>query len=356
MKLEIELCFSTLYKILKFLIFFKSIYLFTKLDMEEGMARVIHKCDVETLSKDISGKTYIVTGANSGVGLETARQLVCQGGHVVMACRRVVAGEEAAKLFSSLKGSYEVKLCDLADLASVRQFVEDFLANYDRLDGLMCNAGMVNMVNQVQRTKDGFEITMATSLYGHVLLTELLLDTLKASSPSRIGILSSVVHAGGPKKRPEINLDDLNFKNRKFSNFAAYGEVKLAVVLYALELAERLEGTGVTTASIHPGWARSNFGSGGNFMLKALMSIARPIFKLMHASDSNEDSAQTSLHVLLSDDAPNHSGAYFSQSSVLYRDKGTKNGGWPMKSPNPNAHDIEMARKLSAKVRKEVGL
>ena len=320
------------------------------------MARIIHKCDVETLSKDISEKVYIVTGANSGVGLETARQLVRQGGHVVMACRRVSAGEEAAKSFDSLKGSYEVKLCDLSDLTSVRHFVEDFLANHKRLDGLMCNAGMVNMVNEVQLTKDGFEITMASSLYGHVLLTELLLDTLKASTPSRIGILSSVVHAGSTKKRPEINLDDLNFKNRKFNNFTAYGEAKLAVVLYALELAERLEGTGVTTASIHPGWARSNFGSGGNFVMKTLMSIARPIVKLIHASDSNEDSAQTSLHVLLSDDAPNHNGAYFSQSSILYRDEGTKDGGWPMKSPNPNAHDIEMARKLSAQVCAEVGL
>ena len=188
------------------------------------------------------------------------------------------------------------------------------------------------------------------------LLTELLLDILKASSPSRIGILSSVVHAGSLKKRTEINLDDLNFKNRKFSNFAAYGEAKLAVILYVLELAERLKGTGVTTASIHPGWARSNFGSGGNLMMKVLMGIARPIVKLMHASDSNEDSAQTSLHVLLSDDAPNHSGAYFSQSSILYRDKEAKDGGWPMISPNPNAHDIEMARKLSTKVRADVGL
>ena len=320
------------------------------------MARLIRKCDKETLSKDISGKVYIVTGANSGVGLETTRQLVRQGGHVVMACRRVSAGEEVAKSFDSLKGSYEVKQCDLSDLTSVKHFVKDFLGNHKRLDGLMCNAGMVNMVNEVQQTKDGFEITMATNLYGHVLLTELLLDTLKASAPSRIGILSSVVHAGSPKKRPEINLDDFNFKNRKFSNFAAYGEAKLAANLYALELAERLKGTGVTTASIHPGWARSNFGSGGSFLIKALMSLARPIVKLMHASDSNEDSAQTSLHVLLSDDAPNHNGAYFSQSSILYRDEGTKNGGWPMKSPNPNANDIEMARKLSAQVRAEVGL
>ena len=320
------------------------------------MGRTIHRADADTLSKDISGKIYIVTGANSGVGLETTRQLVSQGGHVVMACRRVAAGEEAAQSFAGLSGSWEVMQCDLADLASVRSFVDEFLAKHDRIDGLMCNAGMVNMVNEVSLTKDGFELTMAASFYGHFLMTELLLDTLKASAPSRIGILSSVVHAGNPKNRPAIHLEDMNFKNRAFNNFAAYGEAKLAVVLYAKELAERLEGTGVTTASIHPGWARSNFGSGGNAVIKGLMAVARPLFSVFNTSDSNEDSAQTSLHVLLSDDAPNHSGAYFSQSSVLYRDPGTKNGGWPMKSPNPNAHDMEMARNLVAHARTAVGL
>lgn len=318
------------------------------------MARKIHKADAQTLSKDISGKTYIVTGANSGVGLETTRQLVKQGGHVVMACRRPSAGKEAAKTFAGLKGSWDVIECDLASQASVKRFVEAFKAKHDKLDGLMCNAGMVNMVNEVQLTEDGFELTMAASFFGHFTMTELLLDTLKASAPARVGILSSVVHAGSPKNRPAIHLDDLNYQTRDFSNFAAYGEAKLAVILYAKELAERLEGTGVTTASIHPGWARSNFGSGGNIFMRTLMAVARPLTRGM--SDSNVDSAQTSLHVLLSDDAPKHNGAYFSQSSVLYRDRGTKNGGWPMKSPNPNAHDMDMAGKLVAKARQQVGL
>lgn len=320
------------------------------------MGRHIHHVDAATLAKDISGKVYIVTGANSGVGLETSRQLVKQGGHVVMACRRVAAGEEAGQSFSGLKGSWEVLPCDLADLSSVRDFVDSFKAKHTRLDGLMCNAGMVNMVNEVQLTKDGFELTMAASFYGHFLMTELLLDTLKASAPSRIGILSSVVHAGNPKSRPEINLDDLNFKHRPFNNFAAYGEAKLANVLYAKELAERLEGTGVTTASIHPGWARSNFGSGGGALMRGIMALVRPLVTSFNLSDSNEDSAQTSLHVLLSDDAPQHNGAYFSQSSVLYRDPGTKTGGWPMESPNPNAHDMDTARKLVAQARADVGL
>lgn len=311
-------------------------------------------CDEETLSKDLSGKVYIVTGANSGVGLETTRQLIRQGGHVVMACRRPDAGHEAAQSFAGLAGSHEVIKCDLADQQSVRDFVESFHASQNRLDGLMCNAGMVSMQNAPQYTKDGFEITMAASYFGHFLLTELLLDTLKQSAPSRIAIISSVVHAGSPKNRPQVHLDDLHYKHRKFNNFAAYAEAKVAVNLYAMELAERLQGTGVTTASVHPGWARSNFGSGGNFLMRSLMAIARPLTRSI--SNSNEESAQTSLHCLLSDDASNHSGAYFSQHSVLYRDKECKKGGWPMESPNPNAKDMVAAKALVMESNRLTGL
>ncbi|MEM7033961.1 MAG: SDR family NAD(P)-dependent oxidoreductase, partial [Chloroflexota bacterium] len=255
-------------------------------------------------------------------------------------------GEEVAQSFSHLKGSYEVMKMDLADLQSVRDFVANFLKKYDRLDGLACNAGMVNMASEPQYTKEGFEITMAASYFGHFLLTELLLDALKKSAPSRMVILSSVVHAGNKNNRPNVNLDDLNYQTRKFNNFAAYGEAKVATVLYAKELAERLAGTGVSAFSVHPGWARSNFGSGAGFPMNILMGLMRPVSNMFGMTDSNEESAQTSLHCLLSDDAPNHSGAYFSQSSILYRDPGTRDGGWPMESPNPNAKNMDTARKL----------
>ncbi len=300
--------------------------------------------DEATRSKDLSGKTYIVTGANSGVGLETTRQLVRQGGHVVLACRRTDAAEEAARGFSGLKGSYEVMRLDLADLQSVRDFVTEFTAGHDRLDGLACNAGLVSMGKDPEYTKDGLEMTIGVSYFGHFLLTELLLDTLRASAPSRMAIVSSVVHAGSDKNRPNVDLDDLNYKRRDFHNFAAYAEAKVATVLYARELAERLDGTGVTVFSLHPGWARSNFGSGGSLPIRVAMAVMRPLSRLV--SDSNEESAQTTLHCLLSDTAANHSGAYFSQSSVLYRDKQCRQGGWPMETPNPNAKNMETARRL----------
>jgi retinol dehydrogenase-13 len=125
---------------------------------------------------------------------------------------------------------------------------------------------------------------------------------------------------------------------------AAYAEAKVAVNLYALELADRLKGTGVTTASVHPGWARSNFGRGGSLLMRILFTIMRPFTYFV--SDSNEEAAQTSLHCLLSDDAPKHSGAYFSQHSVLYRDRECRDGGWPMTSPNPNARNMDTAKKM----------
>ncbi|MDE0013383.1 MAG: SDR family NAD(P)-dependent oxidoreductase [Candidatus Poribacteria bacterium] len=307
----------------------------------------------KTLSKDLNEKVYIVTGANSGVGLETTRQLVKQGGHVIMACRRPDAAEEVAKSFTGLKGSYEIMRLDLADLQSVREFVNEFLKRHDKLDALVCNAGLVTFGSEIERTKDGFEMAIGVSYFGHFLLTELLLDVLKRSTPSRMVIVSSVVHAGSQRNRPNVYLEDLNFNTRKFNNFAAYTEAKVAVVLYAMELAKRLEGTGVTTASVHPGWARSNFGGNG-LVMKIMRVMLAPLSPFI--TDSNEEAAQTSLHCLLSDDVPNHSGAYFSQSSVLYRDKECKNGGWPMTSPNSNARDMDTAKKLVELSYKLVGL
>lgn len=310
--------------------------------------------DEATRSKDLGGKTYVVTGANSGIGLETTRQLVRQGGHVVLACRRPDAAAEAARSFSGLKGSHEVMRLDLADFQSVRDFAAEFTSGHDRLDGLACNAGLVTMGRTPKYTKDGLEMTIAVSFFGHFLLTELLLDILRASAPARVAIVSSVVHAGSGKNRPDVNLDDLNYRKRDFRNFAAYAEAKVATVLYARELAERLDGTGVTAFSLHPGWARSNFGSGGSLPIRVALAVMRPLSRVV--SDSNEESAQTTLHCLLSDDAADHSGAYFSQKSVLYRDKQCRRGGWPMETPNPNARNMETARRLVALSYDVVGL
>jgi len=309
-------------------------------------------CSPDLLSRDLSGRTYLVTGANSGVGLETTRQLVRQGAHVVMACRRPDAGNEAAATMADLKGSTEVLQMDLGSLDSVRNAAATFLATHDRLDALVNNAGIMGPPKGT--TKDGFETQFGVNHLGHFLLTELLLDVLKASAPARIVILSSVVHAGGPKSRPAIHFDDLNWDARPYSKTESYSESKLANLLYARELAARLEGTGVTPVSVHPGWVRSNLAA---TMMPIWVQnvLMRPLSGPL-TMVSNEEGAQTSLHCLLDDDVPNHSGAYYSQISILYGDKECRPGGWPLTSPNPNAHDDAMASKLTQVSRGLVGL
>ncbi len=316
--------------------------------------RLIRRVAAEDLRKDLSGKTYIVTGSNSGVGLETTRQLITQGAHVVMAVRRPEAAQEAATGFEGLRGSYSIENVDVSDLASVRDFTERIRAQHPRLDGLVCNAGGVMFGSEAKYSKDGLEMTMAVNFFGHFLMTELLLDLLTKTKGSRWLIVSSVVHAGSPKNRPQVHLEDLAHKERSYNGFSAYADAKVAGVLYAQELAERVGAKGPFTASVHPGWARSNFGSGGNAMIRAAMALMRPFTRTM--SDSNEDSAQTSLHVLLSDEALQYPGAYFSQSSVLYRDPGYRNGGWPTETPNPHARDMDVARELVRCSRDIVGL
>jgi NAD(P)-dependent dehydrogenase (short-subunit alcohol dehydrogenase family) len=252
---------------------------------------------------------------------------------------------------SNIRGSVEIIELDLASLASVRRFAEAFLAKYDRLDGLVNNAGV--MYPPKGKTEDGFETQFGINYVGHFLLTELLLDALKASTPSRIVCVSSVAHAGMRGIYGEIGFDDLNFDKREYDPAVAYAQSKLAVVLHALDLARRLEGTGVSAFSVHPGWIRSNLAQGAvRFMQNVVL---RPLSGLL-GTVSWFEGAQTSLHCLLDDEAPNHSGEYYSQMSTLYPNKEDRPGGWPMASPNPRARDAELAEKLYHRSLELVGL
>ncbi len=311
-------------------------------------------CDPKLLQKDLSGRTYIVTGANSGSGLATATQLAHQRAQVIGACRRVDAGKEAFAELKDVSGSVEVIQLDLASLTSVRHFAEEFKAKYDRLDGLVNNAGMVCPQST---TEDGFGIQFGVNYLGHFLLTELLLDTLKVSAPSRIVCVSSVVHVGTRNQVVQLHFDDLDFEKRPYNSMQAYAESKLAVVLQAVDLARRLEGTGITAISVHPGWIRSNFGSAviPGWVRGPLNLMMRPFSGFLGIMPPFEG-AQTTLHCLLDDDVPNHSGEYYSQNSVLYPNKENRQGGWPMPSPNPNAHDTELAEKLYHRSLALVGL
>jgi NAD(P)-dependent dehydrogenase (short-subunit alcohol dehydrogenase family) len=311
------------------------------------------RCDEALLAKDLSGKTYIVTGSNSGIGLVTTRQLVKQGAHVVMACRRTNVAQEVADelMAESPRGGVEVIALDLGDLASVRAFADAFLSSHDRLDALVNNAGV--MKTPEGTTKDGFEWQMGVNHLGHFLLTEKLLDLLKASAPSRIIILSSCFHDKAFGRQGEIRFEDLHFQERAYDGWAAYAQSKLANLLHAKELARRLEGTGVTAVSVHPGWVRTQLVRHSSGPIWIQNTLLRPLFALL-GQIGEWDGAQTTLHCLLDDDVANHGGAYFSQVG-LYRDKSCNPGGWPLQSPNPQAHLGDVSSRLWDVSAKAVG-
>jgi len=310
-------------------------------------------CPPNLLSLDLTGRTYVVTGGNSGIGLVTVRQLAKQGARVVLACRRTVEGERARAeiLAEGARGTIEVSALDLASLDSVRDFARSFLASHEALQGLVNNAGVMNTPKG--RTGDGFEIQLGTNHLGHFLLTELLLPALTRGAPSRIVNLSSCYHDIAMGRKGRIGFDDLQYERRKYDGWEAYAQSKLANVLHARQLARRLAGTGVTAVSVHPGWVRTRL-MRSSMPLWAQDYVLRPFLRMAGMIEPWEG-AQTTLYALLSPDVPAHAGGYFSQLG-LYRDKGANKGGWPLRSPNPEANDDAIAERLDTVSRTLVGL
>lgn len=297
----------------------------------------------ELLSKDLSGKTYVITGANSGIGLVTAQQLAKQGATVVMGVRRVKEGlRVAAEILRDVPtAKLVVYQLDLGDLASVHAFAAEVNRHHPRLQGLVNNAGVMNTL--FGHTKDGFETQFGVNHLGHFLLTNLLTEALKAGAPSRVVNLSSFFHEFSMGRKGEIHFDDLNYHRRPFDSWEAYAQSKLANLLHARELARRLSGTGVTTASVNPGFVRTNLMTIPLPMwLQRLLVI--PVLRLAGMIEPWEG-AQTSLHALLAPEVEQHTGAYYSQVA-RYKDKASRQGGWPLSSPNPAAHDDDIAARL----------
>jgi NAD(P)-dependent dehydrogenase (short-subunit alcohol dehydrogenase family) len=203
---------------------------------------------------DQSGKLALVTGANSGLGYEVSHALALRGATVLMACRNLKKGEEAAAKIRDENPKGEVRLMelDLADLRSVKQFSQKFHFEYDHLDLLVNNAGVMAM--PYGQTADGFELQFGINHLGHFALTGLLIDLLENTPGSRIVTVSSYGHWFG-----RINFGDLNGKNF-YQKWMAYAQSKLANILFAFELQRRLSQKGKTPISIaaHPGYAHTN--------------------------------------------------------------------------------------------------
>ncbi|KPP75375.1 retinol dehydrogenase 14-like [Scleropages formosus] len=251
------------------------------------------------------GKTVIVTGANSGIGRATAAELLKMQARVIMACRDPRRAEEAAEHVRQEAGlqpggQVVVKVLDLASLKSVRGFCEEIIKEEPRIDVLINNAGVYQC--PYSKTEDGFEMQFGVNHLGHFLLTCLLLDLLKKSAPSRIIMVSSKLYKCG-----EINFEDLN-SEQSYDKAFAYGRSKLANLLFTLELAKRLEDSGVTVNALMPGIVRTNLGRHVHIPL-----LAKPLFSLISWAffKTPLEGAQTSIYLACSSDVEGVQGKCF---------------------------------------------
>ena len=250
---------------------------------------------------DLSGRSIVITGANSGLGLESARMLANSGAQIVMACRDGDKGHRASSDIRAEipEASLDVMELDLARLTSIRRFVEQFRERYDRLDVLINNAGV--MAPPLQHTSDGFEMQFGTNHLGHFALTGLLMDRLKAGDAPRIVVLSSLAHRMG-----SIYFDNIDGR-QGYQRWKFYGQSKLANLMFALELDRRLraEDSTVSAIAVHPGYSATN------------LQQSIPGHRLFNAltAQSAEQGAQPSVFAATSESA--RSGGYYGPHGLM---------------------------------------
>ncbi|CAN5866648.1 SDR family oxidoreductase [soil metagenome] len=248
----------------------------------------------------VSGKVCLVTGPTSGIGEVTARELAKLGATVIVLGRsreKAEATVEEIKTASG-NGAVEYLLADLSSQKEIRNLPREFKARHDRLDVLVNNAGTV--FAEYGETVDGVERTFTVNHLNYFLLTNLLLDTLKASAPSRIVNVASGAHQGA-----ELDFDDLGTK-RNYGFMKAYGRSKLANVMFTYELARRLEGTRVTVNALHPGSVATSIGTNNKVWY---VRPALALFRLF--STTPEKGAETSVYLASSPEVEDVTGQYF---------------------------------------------
>jgi NAD(P)-dependent dehydrogenase (short-subunit alcohol dehydrogenase family) len=256
---------------------------------------------------DMAGKVVVITGGNTGIGKEAAVALAGRGARVVITSRNEERGRSARQEIAKRSGndSVDVMPLDLASFRSIRSFAADALDRFDHLDVLVNNAGLI--LYRRAETQEGFEETFGVNHLGHFLLTDLLLERLRASAPSRVVVVSSGAHKGA---RRGLNFDDLQAE-RKYKWAKAYSKSKLANIYFTRELARRLDGTGVTVNALHPGFVRSEFGRGGDLggiYGWGIKYVASPF------AISPEKGARTTIYLASSPDVESVSGGYFYKS------------------------------------------
>ena len=257
------------------------------------------------MSSLMSGKTVLITGATAGIGRATAAQLARQGAQVTIIGRDPGKTSRTAAEIRTQTGSTHVDylIADLSALAEVRRLASEFAQRCPKLDVLINNVGGIWATRRT--TVDGLEYAFALNYLSSFLLTNLLLDNLKAAAPSRIVNITS-----GSYRMGRIDFDDLQGE-RKYSGQRAYNQAKLASVLFTHELARRLEDTGVTANAAHPGAVRTDFYAREDLPLTVrVFALARPVMR------TPDQGARTSVHLASSPDVAHTSGRYFVNSKI----------------------------------------
>ncbi len=279
---------------------------------------------------NLSEKIIMVTGANSGIGKETALQLAERGARVVMVCRNRERGEPALGEIKAQSGNDTVELmtADFESQRQIRDLADTYKRTHDRLDVLVNNAGLY--LSKRYETEDGVEATWAVNHLAPFLLTNLLLEVIKASAPARIVTVASDAHRAGT-----LDFDDLEMKE-KYRWVMAYAQSKLANVVFTYELARRLEGTGVTATCMHPGTVATDIWNRNKNVLNALLRLFKPIYM------NPKKSAEAVVRLAVAPDVEGVTGKYFDRMNEA--------------SPSADSYDEEIAARLWQVSAERVGL
>lgn len=279
---------------------------------------------------DVKGKTILVTGATSGIGLEACVQLLKMGARMVMVGRDRAKTENKVAEVKSRGGSQDVQhfLCDFSSQASIRKLADETRNKLQRLDVLVNNAGSVYKTRTL--TSDGIETTFAVNHLGYFLFTNLVTDMVVKSAPARIVTVASVAH-----RRGTLDFEDLGFE-KGYSIARAYGRSKLANVLFSAELARRMQGVHVTSNSVHPGGVATNIWSGAPLWAKPIIFLISPFFL------SAEKGAEMVVRVATDPALEGVSGKYFEERKMV--------------DPSPLGQDAALARRLWEVSARLVGL
>lgn len=268
------------------------------------------------------GKTVVITGANTGIGKETARDLYRRGARVILACRNLEKANEAVKelqkippskpereQFKGEPGELVVYKLNLASLASVRECAKKLNRNESQIHLLINNAGV--MMCPFEKTEDGYEMQLQSNHLGHFLLTLLLLPKIRSSTPARIVNVSSMAHIGG-----QMHFDDLNLE-KSYTALKAYEQSKLANILFTKELVRKFKAAGIegiTTYTLHPGVIATEL---GRHMDKSIFPGASLFFTIFKPFiKTPELGAQTSIHCALDENAAHETGLYYKECRV----------------------------------------